>query len=210
MPHRTFRFNYYKEQIMTIRRWLVCVALVLVGIVTLGAEKVAEEDNRPAELKVLDRWVGEWDMTAEIKPTDFLPQGSKSTFKMTIKWAVNGRFIRCDAEGEGAQGNVKFKDAFMWIATFDPMMRAYTSSVFWANVGGPGGPNMWGGGQQGGGKWDEQAKTLTIMSTDKDAGIGTTSVTKWIDADTHEFVSTMTDGNGKVFMEMIGKAKRRK
>ena len=171
-------------------------------------DAAAAAADRPAELKVLDRWVGEWDMEASIKPNEFMPQGSKSTYATTIRWAINGRFLRCDAEGSGSQGDRKFKDAFMWVASFDPNLKAYTSTVFWANVGG-GGPDMWGGGLRGVGKWDEAAKTLTIV-TNHDNGVVDTSVTTWADADHHGFVSSMKDQAGKVVMEMSGKATRRK
>jgi hypothetical protein len=184
---------------------MIVVASILAPVARVNA---AEEENRPPELKPLDRWVGEWDMEATIKPNDFLPQGSKSTFKTSIRWTVNGRLLRCDAQGQGAQGDRKFKDAFSWMITYDPRAKSYTSVVFWANVGGGG--DDWGGGQPGAGQWDEKTQTMTIRTVDPKDGVISTSVTTWTDADTHSFVTTITDATGKVFMEMSGKAKRRK
>jgi hypothetical protein len=184
---------------------MIVVASILAPVARVNA---AEDENRPPELKPLDRWVGEWDMEATIKPNDFLPQGSKSTFKTRIAWTVNGRLLRCDAQGQGAQGERKFKDAFSWMITYDPRAKSYTSVVFWANVGGGG--DDWGGGQPGVGQWDEKTQTMTIRTVDPKDGVVSTSVTIWSDADTHSFATTITDATGKVFMEWSGKAKRRK
>ena len=185
---------------------IIFVTSILAALV--APANAADEENRSPELKVLDRWVGEWDMEASIKPNDFLPQGSKSTYKTSIAWTVNARLLRCDAQGQGAQGERKFKDAFSWMITFDPRAKSYTSVVFWANVGGGG--DDWGGGQSGAGQWDEKARTMTIRTVEPNSGIVTNSVTVWSDADTHSFVTTVTDSTGKVLMEMSGKAKRRK
>src|SRR3954469_613395 len=116
----------------------VVVACVLVtAFFGVPARVTAAADNdaadRPAELKVLDRWIGEWDMEASVKPNEFFPQGSKTIFKTTIRWAINDRFIRCEAEGNGAQGERKSKESFSWVCTWDPNAKSYTSVVFWAN-----------------------------------------------------------------------------
>jgi hypothetical protein len=203
--------SFFTEHPMPRRQPLpVFFAITLVTSILALVPRVnaAEEENRPPEMKVLDRWVGEWDMEASIKANDFLPQGSKSTFKTSIAWTVNGRLLRCDAQGQGAQGERKFKDAFSWMITFDPRAKSYTSVVFWANVGGGG--DDWGGGQSGAGQWDEKAQTMTIRTVEPNSGIVTSSVTVWADAHTHSFVTTVTDPTGKVMMEMSGKAKRRK
>ena len=108
----------------------------------------AARDERPGGLKVLDRWVGEWDMEVVIKPGALNPEGTRSTFRMTTAWTLNGRVLRCDSAGEGTAGAQKFKDAFTWICTFDPRAGNYVSTVFWSNVPPPGG----GGGGDGRGR----------------------------------------------------------
>jgi hypothetical protein len=184
---------------------------VLAGVILVsmlrsdGVTAAAEESDRPAELKALDRWVGEWEMEVSVKPTAWLPQGSRSTFKANTRWTLNGRVLRCDADGDGAAGERKYKDAFMWIITYDPRAKTYVSTVFWSNV-----PGEWGGGMRATATWDERAGTLTTRGFDADSGVSSTGVTTWIDAETHEFVSTATDRAGKVLMEMTGKARRKK
>lgn len=187
---------------------LILVAALLCAPPALRVADAEKDKDRPAELKPLDRWVGQWDMEATMKANEFNPQGGKSTFTSTIKWGINGRFLQCDAVGEGVSGDRKFKDAFTWTCTWDQHLSAYASVTCWANVGGGG--DFWGMTDRATGQWDEAAKTLTLKSTDAANGTTMTSVTTWADADNHSFVSRMTDGNGKVVMEMTGKCKRKK
>jgi hypothetical protein len=194
---------------MKLGRSLAVVAGMILLVATLSwRASAAEDETRPAEFKVLERWIGEWDMEVSVKPNEFLPQGSRSTFKATIGWAVNNRFLRCDAQGQGTQGERKFKDAFTWICTFDPRAKNYVSTVFWANVGGGG--DDWGTSPRGTGQWDEKAQTFTTRSVDPDSGIVSSGVTTWHDPDTHSFVNKVIDANGKVIFEMSGKCKRQK
>src|SRR6267142_3908583 len=97
--------------------WAVVGSMVVLGGMWARA---AEDEGRPAELKVLDRWVGDWDMEVTVKPGAANPQGSKSMFKSGIRWALNDRFLICEAKGEGTSGEHKFADAFIWICTHDP------------------------------------------------------------------------------------------
>jgi hypothetical protein len=199
------------EHVMTHRPLgaVVSGTILIATMLATNGVAVAADDDRPAELKVLDRWVGDWDLEVIVKPGDAVPQGSKSTFRSTIRWTVNDRILRCDAQGQGVSGDRKFKDAFTWLCTFEPQAKTYVSTVFWATVG-PADAGAWGGGLRGTGTWDEQAKTLTTRTADPDLGVVSSGVTTWIDADTHEWVSTMTDATGKVVMQMTGRAKRRK
>jgi hypothetical protein len=192
---------------MRLGRALAVVAGAILVLISrpAGVTAAAEEADRPAELKALDRWVGEWEMEVSVKPAAWLPQGSRSTFKASTRWTLNGRVLQCDANGEGTAGERKFKDAFTWIITYDPGARTYVSTVFWSNV-----PGNWGGGMRATATWDERAGTLTTRAVDADSGVTSAGVTTWVDADTHEFVSTAKDRNGQVLMEMTGKAKRKK
>src|SRR6184192_3950124 len=90
---------------MRIGRALAVLAGMIFGSMfwAIGAA-AAEETDRPAELKALDRWVGEWEMEVSVKPAAWLPQGSRSTFKASPRWTLNGRVLQCDANGEGAAG----------------------------------------------------------------------------------------------------------
>ena len=83
--------------------------------------------------------------------------------------------------------------------------------VFWSAAGSDDAPaGMWGAAPVSSGTWDEAAKTLTLRSEDKEAGVTSQSVTRWLDNDRHEFTTTIKDAAGQVMMEQRGKATRKK
>jgi hypothetical protein len=188
-------------------RVVVGAFVLLMSLAQARFSWATDEKDRPAELKVLDRWVGDWDMEITVKPSRELPQGSKSTFKMTTRWALNNRFVRCDAQGRGEQGDRKFDDAFCWTITHDPRSKSYSDITLWSTVT-PGGLSDWGLGRPSSGTWDEKDQILAMRSEDRDHGLTTISVTQWVDADTHKFALSTTDAAGRVVVEMSGTAKR--
>ncbi|HEV8378050.1 MAG TPA: DUF1579 family protein [Tepidisphaeraceae bacterium] len=187
---------------------LAAVGFVLGMIAAAPPLRAAEDAARPAEFKVLDRWVGDWDLVITVKPNAQAPQGHKATYKSQVRWALNDRFLRCEAQGEGMDGDQKIAEAFMWIITHDPQSKAYSSTVFWSNVP-AGATGYWGIVPSGVGTWDEKEQMMSIRSEDKQ-GMVTLSVTQWIDKDTHRWVQSLTEKNGNVVMEMTGMGRRRK
>jgi hypothetical protein len=194
----------------SIRRVGGAFAFALVALFSLsahrsiGGEAKAADPNRPPELRPLDRWPGTWDLELTVKPGGWVAEGSKGSFVMTNAWDLHGRFIRCEAKGKTAVGNAAaVDDSFLWFCTYDPQYAGYRSWVFWSMSGGP-----WGATPVASGEWDEAKRTMTWTSVE--AGTTHLGVTRWIDDDTHEFVNTYKDADGKVMMEQVGKAKRRK
>ncbi len=186
--------------------WAVVGAMILFGGMRVRA---AEDEGRPAELKVLDRWVGDWDLEIIVKPGPASPAGSKSTYKSVVRRAINDRFIKGESEGFGVAGERKFADGFLWMCTYDPSSKTYKSTVCWSTVEG-GKAGFWGMMPVGTGTWEEKEQTMSIRTEDKDTGTLSISVTQWIDKDTHRFAQSITERNGKVVVEMSGMAKRRK
>jgi len=191
-----------------MRRISVLAALALV--MGMGVALRAGEDGvRPEEFKVLDRWVGDWDLEINVKPNAQNAQGHKATYKSQVRWMVNDRFLRCEASGQSADGDQKIAEAFMWVITHDPERKTYTSTVFWSTV--PAGTaGYWGTVPSGVGTWDEKEQMMSIRSEDKATGRVTLSVTQWIDKDTHRWAQSLTEKNGNVVVEMSGMGKRRK
>jgi hypothetical protein len=103
------------------------------AMISVGGVRAADDAARPAEFKVLDRWIGDWDLEITVKPNAQNRDGSKNTYKSQVRWAVNDRFLHCEANGQGAAGDRKTLEGFMWLMTFDPQKSAYSSTVFWAN-----------------------------------------------------------------------------
>src|SRR5687768_12358935 len=59
---------------MTARRLprlLSCLLALTTTLLPINGLRAADDPERPAELKPLHRWVGEWDMEVAIKPNDF-------------------------------------------------------------------------------------------------------------------------------------------
>jgi len=183
--------------------WALAFVMAMAAAAPLRA---AEDAARPAELAVLDRWVGDWDVEITMKPNKENPKGGKNTYRSVIRWAIADRFLHCEASGKSEDG--KTAAAFMWIMTHDTRSKTYSSTVFWANVE-AGTAGFWGGGTAGVGTWDEKEQMMSIRSEDKD-GIVTLSATQWIDKDTHRWVQSMSDKNGNVLFEHTGMGKRRK
>jgi hypothetical protein len=175
------------------------------------ADAKKADPARPPELKVLDRWVGRWDMQLTTKPGPWLPEGVKGTFTATIAWDLNDRFVRCDAKGQSVRGERKVDDAFLWICTWSPQRQEYRSWVFWSAAGAEDAPaGVWDGNPVASATWDEATRTMTTKMEDKESGITSVGVTRWTDDDHHEFTNTVKDANGEVLMEQSGKASRRK
>src|SRR5688572_10886260 len=171
--------------------------------------RAADDAARPAEFAVLDRWLGEWDLEMTIKPNRQNPQGRKATYQSTVRWTLNDRFLRCEGQGQGMDGDRNMAQAFMWNITFDTQAGKYISATLWSNVT-PGTSGYWGGGQRGVGTWDEKEQIMTIRTEDKEGGLVTLSVTQWIDKDNHRWVESTTQKDGNVVLEISGVGKRRK
>lgn len=203
----------------TIRRSVCAFVVVAVVIPLLAvysrpsiAGQAKPDADRPAEFKPLDRWLGQWDMEMTVKPTPSIKNGVIGKFVTTVSWDLNGRFLRCDGRGQSvAGGRAKVDESFLWMCTYDPQRKEYRSWVFWSTAGAAESPaGNWGSVPVGSGTWDEAAKTLTTRSEDKEAGTTSLSITRWIDGDHHEFVTTVKDAQGQVMMEQVGKLTRRK
>ena len=192
-----------------IMRIVAAVFVFVFAFMATGTVHAADDAARPVEFKVLDRWVGDWDLQITVKPSTQNPQGHKATYTSQVRWGLNDRFLRCEAKGEGMDGDQKVAEAFMWVITFDRPAARYTSTVFWSNVI-PGTTGYWGIVPIGAGAWDEKEQMMSIRSEDKETGMVTLSVTQWIDKDNHRWVQSLTEKNGNVVVEMTGVGKRRK
>lgn len=165
------------------------------------------DEKLPKELEVLDRSVGKWKVEMTIEPGPWVPQGAKTTGNAEVKWVLNNRFVRGEFEGTRIEGGVKQWTAVMWITTWDPQAQCYRGNVYYAVKGGD--KDYWGGGHPGSvDTWDEKTQTMTGRAVDKDTGITSVGLTKWIDKDHYEWTNTVTDGDGNVMMVQKGKGQR--
>src|SRR4051812_16937788 len=96
-----------------VRIGALAAVAFLFAMIAAVPSYAADDAARPAEFKVLDRWVGDWDLEIIVKPNAQNHQGRKAIYKSQVRWGLNDRFLRCEAQGESADGDQKIAEAFM-------------------------------------------------------------------------------------------------
>jgi len=152
------------------------------------------EIQQSPELKVLQRFIGSWEQQVVSKPAQWTPQ--KQTMGLTTKceWILGGRMLQ--SKGEWSPGGIET----LILMTYDAEKKVYRQWYFDSKGIIPRGEEL--------GKWDEATKTLTWTGR-LGNGITKTGVTRFIDKDTNEWTVVFKDSDGKVLLDMEGKAKRK-
>lgn len=165
---------------------LLTVALVLGPFL---ASAYAQE--RPAESKVLDRWVGKWKTEVVHKPTEAEPKETKTTGTITCKSILRGMFV--EEAGSTSQDGVEHR--VIW--GYDPQRKVYRSWFF----------NSKNVSTTHDGQWDEKTSTMRWKA---DLGNGLTSEAEhhFLDANTYEWTLKVKDKSGKVQVDARGKHTR--
>jgi len=89
---------------MNLQRFLPTLAALFILTTFLHPTlRAAEDPNRPPELKILDRWIGDWIMESTIKVNN--AQVGQVKFETSARWTIGDRFLQCDASGVGSQGD---------------------------------------------------------------------------------------------------------
>src|SRR5258705_12621893 len=87
-----------RERIMKpgtmVRSWAMAAAAFLFAMIAAAHVYAAEDAARPAELKVLDRWAGAWDVEITVNPNARTAQVHKAIYESQVLWALNDRFLR--------------------------------------------------------------------------------------------------------------------
>jgi hypothetical protein len=141
-------------------------------------------DDLPAELKVLDRMIGTWDVVSIRKPTIWSPNGDRTTGTITREWILNGRFVMgSSVNSDGSEGIALFG--------FDSGAKAYRNWLF----------NSLGHQYAAQGQWTEKTQTFSMTATREDGKTTTTSIR--IDGGNREIWNTkITDAAGQVYVDM--------
>jgi hypothetical protein len=173
----------------------VCLAAGLLGLCGTFqyAAGVADQDSaKPAELKVLDRLVGNWQEEEISKPAEWTPKEERTKSTSTTEWVLGGRFVQMKERGNDNLEVVQ-------MITYDVDKKVYRR---WRFTSG-------GTATETTGKWDEDSKTLTWTGTlAKD--ISFVSRWKMTSKDTMEGAAIAKDGSGKVYLDVASKSTRRK
>jgi hypothetical protein len=181
-------FLFQKEDAMRTR-----ITIALLIAVSAAAAFGGEGPAKPPELKVLERFVGTWDVESVSKPAVWTPKEVREKFVEVRELVLDGWFL----EGKARAADRK-AGHFSWMMTYDVARKEYR---IWLFVTG-GFSSQWSG------EWDEATKTLSMTG---DAGNGVTykGTTHFIDKDHYEFRLMVTDGDGKVYQDLKNTLTRR-
>ncbi len=145
-----------------------------------------------AELKVLDRLVGTWDVTALSKKAEWTPEDATIKSKVVRSWVLNRRFVQDVSTGDDGTESIN-------LFTFDAKRSEYRS--WWFSSPGYTSKST--------GQWDAAGKTLRTKST-LPTGQKADGSVRFADDDHHEWKILITDADGKVYFDCAWKCVRAK
>jgi len=172
---------------------LIQFAMLLLVACCLGQTASSAEPAKPAELKVLERFVGTWDCEIVIKPAIWTPEEKREKAVEVNEMSLDGWFLH------GSSKTTTGKTNAILMNTYDTAQKKYRIWRF-----APGGSC-----EELTGQWDEATSTLNI-TTDLGNGITSKAGFHLIDKDHREYHIVAKDSDGKVYMDIQRTVTRRK
>jgi len=151
---------------------------------TLAAWSKSEKPDAALspETKVLERLIGTWDTVTVAKPAEWTPEEVRTTSTMTRTWALDKSVVmESSQQSDGKEGLSMF--------TYDPKQKAYRH--WWFGSEGHSTSTC---------QWDDVSETLSFLSEDN--GLTSRGAMRFIDDDHHDHRLVVTDGNGKLYLDM--------
>lgn len=161
------------------------------GLLAAASFATAQEE-KSAELKVLDHFVGTWDINGFYKPAG----GEKIPFQTVShrKWSTRGTTIYFDDPGSGPDD-----PGVQILLTYDPEKKSYPG----VTMAGPARGEITG-------TWDDKTKTMSFTGT-LAGGAGTLEANhRFVDADNADPKGVFKNPDGEVIAELSWKQTRRK
>jgi hypothetical protein len=174
-----------------IAAWLV--ALALTAIVSTPARADKDKEKAP-ELKILDRFVGTWNIELVNRVTEVNPKEVKSTGVTTFEWTLNGYFLRATGKTTAPE-----KVESLQMMSYNPTGKHFYAWFF----------DSQGNVSEIAGQWDEDTKTMTWQATVEE-NVTMVNRLRFTDKDTIVWTMTTKDNNNKVFVDIRGKMTRKK
>jgi hypothetical protein len=138
----------------------------------------------PAELKVLDRMLGTWELVSVRKPALWSPNGDRITGTITREWILNGRFVMgTSTNSDGSEGLALF--------SFDPGKKEYRNWFF----------NSLGHRYDAHGSWNAAKQTFSLTAARDDGKTTKTSI-RFDGPDREAWHTLITDAAGKIYVDM--------
>lgn len=166
---------------------LIAIILTVLGTATFSPTTNGNDPpKRSAELQVLDRFIGTWDLKVTSKVTG----KTEETFEgvETRKWSRGGSFVLFENTAP---------PEFHMLLTYDPNAKEFTGFL----MSGPSRLPVTA-------TWDERTQTMSFKGTFPDGG-KLLSKYRFIDKSHAESSGTITNPDGKVVVELSHKQKRR-
>lgn len=166
--------------------------VLAVGLTLIFCGAAAAQE-KTAESKILNQWVGTWKTEFVNRVAEWNPKEVKATGAITCKWILGGKFV----EEAGFSTSPGVEHRLLW--WYDSNRKAYRQAFFSSE-----GTTL-----ETSGTWNEKTSTMTWQS---DAGPGMTAISthRFLDADTYEWTYIIRDAGGKTHLDMKGKHTRTK
>jgi len=166
----------------------IAFAAAAVSCIAFQSKKDTDgPSDKVPELKVLDHYVGEWEVEFTMKDANL----AKS--KSTAKWVLGGRFV--EQTGDVIDMNGAVAASLKTLFTFDAKKNAYRSWVFISD----------GSVAEADGVWDDKAKTLTSITKRIEGEGFSTTTADFSEPGVEKWKIVVTDANGKTTSEITGK-----
>lgn len=176
-----------------MRMAFLSVAILATALFSLAANG-QDASKRPAELQVLNRFVGTWDLDVTNTPAT----GETITGKTseTRKWTLGGKFVQF----ENPKTEKPDEPEFQMLVTYDPATKTYPGVL----MSGPSRAVVTG-------TWDQSKQTMTFRGTFSDSsGIKFEYTNRFLDDDHCESSGVISGSTGEVIVKQIQKQTRRK
>jgi Protein of unknown function (DUF1579) len=174
-------------------------AMLAIGVAaSVWAATRAEEKKEPLapqspELKVLERFVGTWEVETKVVTSEGKPKDVQLKGVATVEWILGGRFLEFRIRSKPGP----LED--LQLTTYDAAKKTYRHWYFSSE----------GVADESTGKWDEEGNTMT-WKADFDDGKTLVNTIRFTDRDTQAWKLVVKDRANKVVTEMQGKMTRRK
>ena len=178
--------------------WMVALGVLVVCSSALAQDKEKEKEPvpppKPAELKILNRFLGEWETEVVSKPAEWTPKEFQSKGTSKFEWMLDGRFMRNSSKAVAPEKAESFQ-----LMTYNPVAKKYFMWFFDSS----------GTVSDAEGTWDAENATLT-WNSQPDENLTAVNRIRFSDKDNIVWTMLIRDKNNKIYLDLRGKMKRKK
>jgi hypothetical protein len=188
---------------MLQRSWLRGVPVLILAVLVAGSSLSRAQDKdtkepiappKPPELKVLNRFLGNWDTDVTSKKAEWNPKEFQSKGTSSFEWVLDGHFMKNVSKAVAPEKAESFQ-----LITYNPAAKKYFMWFF----------DSTGAVSEAEGTWDAENATLTWTSM-ADEKLAVTNRIRFVDKDTIAWTMLIKDKDNKVYLDLRGKMTRKK